>query len=171
MDVMSSSFAVISLAIQLLETTQKIRSFLHDVRDAPKEIIRLTELLDQLHGTLDNVKSLLEQQYLVLRLPGSPVHMIRALENCEKTMQQLESVVKKAKESFGHQQCVKRTWASMRFASTRETIRELQDQLRDAKADLQGAISSNTWQLQYRTSSFDKVELTNIAQDAYSPSH
>ncbi|KAL2039706.1 hypothetical protein N7G274_007565 [Stereocaulon virgatum] len=109
MDVMSSSFAVVSLAIQLLETTQKIRSFLHDVRDAPKETIRLTELLDQFHGTLDHVKSLLEQQYLVLRLPGSPVHMFRALENCEKTVQQLESLVKKAKESFGHQQCVKRT--------------------------------------------------------------
>ena len=50
MDGVSSSFAVVSLAIQLVQTTQKISKFLHGIRDAPKEIIKLTELLDQLHG-------------------------------------------------------------------------------------------------------------------------
>ena len=151
MDGVSSSFAVVSLAIQLVQTTQKISKFLHGVRDAPKEIIKLTELLDQLHGTLDHVRSLLEQQHLILRLPGSPVYMIRELEKCEKIIKQLESLVSKAKESLGHQQRVQSTWASMRFALGKGTIQELQGQVRDAKTDLHFAMSSNTLQLQYYT--------------------
>ena len=151
MDGVSSSFAVVSLAIQLVQTTQKISKFLHGVRDAPKEIIKLTELLDQLHGTLDHVRSLLEQQYLILRLPGSPVYMIRELEKCEKTIKQLERLVSKAKELHGHQERVQRTWASMRFALGKGTIQELQGQVRDAKTDLHFAMSSNTLQLQYYT--------------------
>ncbi|KAL2039705.1 hypothetical protein N7G274_007564 [Stereocaulon virgatum] len=55
----------------------------------------------------------------------------------------------------------------MRFGSIRESIRELQDQLRDAKADLQGAILSNTWQLQMHTvylTSHTLIKIPDLAQ-------
>lgn len=61
MDGVSSAFAVVSLAIQLVETGEKISNFLKSVRDAPNEVIRLGQTLDQLNSTLKQVSYLLEQ--------------------------------------------------------------------------------------------------------------
>lgn len=55
MDGVSGAFAVVSLAIQLANTVQSAK-FLRNFRDAPKEVIRLIEILEQLHITLDHVR-------------------------------------------------------------------------------------------------------------------
>ena len=149
MDGASGAFAVVSLAIQLVETGEKISKFLSSVQDAPNEITKLVQTLDQLNSTLKQVSSLLEQQYLVLRLPGSPVFVTNALKNCEKRIKTLENVIQKAKSSMDHRNRVQRSWAAMRFVSKKEDIQEWQSQLRDAEAGLQTAILSNSWQLQY----------------------
>lgn len=72
MDGVAGAFAVVSLAIQLANTVQQVSKFLRNVQEGPREVIKLIEILDQLHGTLDHVRQLIEQQFLVLRLPGSP---------------------------------------------------------------------------------------------------
>ena len=149
MDGVSSGFAVVSLAIQLVETGEKISNFLKSVQDAPNEVIRLGQTLDQLNSTLKQVSYLLEQQYQVLRLPGSPVFITNALKNCENTIMRLEGAIEKAKRSIGHHNRINRSWAAMRFVSRKEEIREMQDQIRDTEAGLQTAVLSNSWQLQY----------------------
>lgn len=155
MDGVSSAFAVVSLAIQLVETGEKISKFLTSIQGAPSEIIKLGQTLDQLNCTLKQVRDLLEQQYLVLRLPGSPVFITNALENCEKRIKTLEDVIQKAKKSMENRGRVQRSWAAMRFVSKKEDIIEMQGQLRDAQAGLQIAMLSNSWQLQYVMSSRD----------------
>ncbi len=150
----ASVITVVTLAIQLGQTVQKINSFLRNVEEAPKEVVRLIETLDQLHGTLDHVRELLEQQFLVLRLPGSPLFITRALENCEKHISELTSISNDTSRSFGHQQKVRRTWASMRFVVKKQDLKDIRCRLRDAKMDLQSAISSNSWQLQYERRRF-----------------
>jgi Zn-dependent oligopeptidase len=55
----SGTFAVVSLATQLAQIVQEVSKFLRNVQDAPKEVVRILEVLDQLHGTLDQVKQLL----------------------------------------------------------------------------------------------------------------
>lgn len=43
-----SAIAIVSLVIQLLDTVQEINKFLKNVHEAPKEVLNLTETLDQL---------------------------------------------------------------------------------------------------------------------------
>ena len=149
MDGISSAFAVVSLAIQLVETGEKISRFLTSMQDAPSEVTKLGQILDQLNSTLKQVSYLLEQQYLVLRLPGSPVFITNALENCERRIKTLEDVIHKSKRAMDHPNRVHRSWAAMKFVPKKEIIREMQVQLRDAEAGLQTAMLSNSWQLQY----------------------
>ena len=144
----ASAIAIVSLAIQLVDKVQEIRKFLKNVQDAPKEVLRLLETLDQLRGTLDNVRQLIDHQFLVLRLPGSPIFITKAMENCEKQIKALETVVWKAKRSLEHQHMLRRTWSSMKVVAKKHDIEDIQCRLRDAKMDLQFALSSNSWQLQ-----------------------
>ena len=149
MDGVSSAFAVVSLAIQLVETGEKISKFLTSVQDAPSEISKLCQTVDQFNGTLKQVSYLLEQQCLVLRLPGSPVFITNALENCGKRIKTLEGVTLKATTAMNHRNRVHRSWAAMKFGRKKEDVREMQSQLRDAEAGLRTAMLSNSWQLQY----------------------
>lgn len=144
----ASAIAIVSLAVQLVDTVQEIRKFLKNVQDAPTEVLRLLETLDQLQGTLDNVRQLIDHQFLVLRLPGSPVFITKAMENCEKQIKALETLVCKAKRSLRHQDIVRRTWSSMKIVAKKQDIEDIQCRLRDVKMDLQFALSSNSWQLQ-----------------------
>lgn len=148
MDGVSSAFAVVSLAIQLVGTGEKISKFLTSVQGAPSEVIELGQTLDQLNSTLKQVSYLLEQQYLVLRLPGSPVFITNALENCERRIKTLEDVTQKANISTNHRNRVQRSWDAMSFVSKKKDIQEMQSQLRDAEAGLQTAMQTNSWQLQ-----------------------
>ena len=154
------------MAVQLIETTQRIRKFLHGVRDAPEDVVRIASFLDRIRGIFDHVKNLVEQQFSDLRLPGSPIYILAALEKYEKTLKTLESFLFKTKRPFGREHRVQNTWASMNFASRRGTIQELQNQIRDAIMDLQLAILGNMWELQYYSSSFDRIKPTDTLQDA-----
>ena len=110
MDGVSSAFAVVSLAIQLAETINDISKFLHSVRDAPAELAGLVETLDQMHGTVDQVRYLLEQQFSVQRLPGSPMFITSALGLCEKRVKTLEAFVNEVKRPLTNEHRIKRTW-------------------------------------------------------------
>ena len=149
MDGVSSAFAVVSFAIQLVETGEKISNFLANVQDAPSEISKLGQSVDQLNGALKQVSYLLEQQFLVLRLPGSPIFITNALEDCEKRLKTLETVIQKVKTAMGHKSRVHKSWAAIKFVLKKEDIWEMQSQLRDAEAGLRTAMLSNSWQLQY----------------------
>lgn len=149
MDGVASAFAVISLAVQLVDTVQEIRDFLRSVQNAPNELIKLVETLEQLHGTLNQVKHLLKQQYSILRLPGSPVFMENALQNCSRKISTLEKVVNEAKNTLARQSRVKRTLAVMKLVSKKEDLQKMQSQLLHAEMRLQTAMLSNSWQLQY----------------------
>ena len=144
----ASAITIVSLAVQLVDTVREITKFLRNVQDAPKEVLRLLETLDQLQGTLDAVRQLIDHQFLVLRLPGSPVFITKAMENCEKQIKALETLVCKARKSLEHQHMLRRTWSSMKFVAKKQDIEDIQHRLRDAKTDLQFAVSSNSWQLQ-----------------------
>ena len=69
MEVAGGVVGIVSLSLQLIETIDKIKTFVSDVKDAPKELIRLGDLLDRLealiqdiHTAMENQKSLLGQQ-------------------------------------------------------------------------------------------------------------
>ena len=144
----ASAIAMASLAIQLADSVQKISNFLKNVQGAPKEVLKLIETLDQLQGTLDNARQLVETQFQILRLPGSPTFIIQAIENCEVQIKGLEAFASRARNSLEHQNRLRRSWTSIKVASKRQDIEDIQCRLRDAKMDLQFALSSNSWHLQ-----------------------
>ena len=75
MDVVSATsgvFAVVFLAIQLAGTIDDVSRFLRNIRGALAELASLCEALDQMRMTLDQAYCFLEQQFMVLHLPGSP---------------------------------------------------------------------------------------------------
>lgn len=157
MDGVASGFAVVSMAIQIAGTVQKIRDFLRSVQNAPNELTKLIETLEQLHGTLNQMRHLLEQQYWILRLPGSPVFMESALQNCSRKVSTLEKAVDNAKSTLARQSRVKRTWAAMKLVSEKEDPREMQSQLLHAETGLQTAMLSNSWHLQYTHQDLDHL--------------
>ena len=56
----ASAIAAVSLAVQLVGTVQGISDFLKNVQDAPQEVLRLIETLDQLQLTSINVRQLID---------------------------------------------------------------------------------------------------------------
>lgn len=151
MDPASGAFAVVSLAIQLVETSGKISKFFADVRDAPSEFTQLGETVNQLNSALKDVHYHLELQYQIHRLPGSPAIILTALQSCEKRIKTLEDVIQKKKSAMDHRKRLHRSVAAIQFVlkKEKEEIRELQSQLRDAHALLQTAMMNTIWQLQY----------------------
>lgn len=144
----ASAIAIVSLAVQLVDTVQEISKFMKNVQDAPTEVLGVLGTLEQLQSTLDNVRQLIDHQFLVLRLSWSPVFITKAMENCEKQIKALDILVGKAKRSLGHRNMARRTWSSMKTVAKKQDIEDIQCRLRDAKMDLQFALFSNSWQLQ-----------------------
>ena len=111
----ASAFAAVSLALQLVEAVKKISDFLHSVQEAPSEVLKLAESLDQLHQHLIHSRLLLEQQSALPQLPGSFSALAGALASCEAKVQQLERVVSKVKTSLTGQKRWHRKWASVKL--------------------------------------------------------
>lgn len=148
MDGVSGVFAVVSLAIQLVDSVQEARSFLKDIQNAPNELVRLGETLDQLNSVLNYVRNLLEQQFITSRLPGTPTFILHGLQDCERKLEPLKRLVDDAKVSSNQRRRAHRAWASTKLASKKDDLQRLERQLMNAKSDLHFAVTGNLWQLQ-----------------------
>ena len=157
MDGISGAFAVVSLAIQLVTTVKEIHAFLSNVSNAPRELIRLTSLLNQLHHVLDHVKYLLEHQHESLGETGATFVIETALENCRVQVELLVKVVERVKDGFngpGAHQCDPKWFfatalGSLRFVGRRDEIQKIERDLQTATMGLQMGMSANLTQLQY----------------------
>ena len=58
----ASGIAFVSLVIQLVDSVRGIRRFLQKFSDAPKELKRLIDLLEQLELILENIGMLINRQ-------------------------------------------------------------------------------------------------------------
>ncbi len=148
MDGASAVFAVVSLGVQLAAVVRQANAFLRSVHNAPDELIRLIEVLDQLYAMLEHVRSLIDQQALTPSLPGAIISVASALQNCEKRIKKLESLVNRLKGSVDSQRRVKRVYAAFKSVLKKEEITELRSQLHEDMMTLHLSISLNSAQLQ-----------------------
>ena len=148
MDGVSTVFAVVSFGVQLAGTIQATSDFLRSVQNAPDELLGLVDLLDQLQGTLGHVHDLIEQQSSVLTSPGSLRSIAAALQNCEKSLKKLKSLVDQLKRSLDRQHRIQRAWAFLRTVLNKEELLELRKQIQESLITLQLSISINSAQLQ-----------------------
>lgn len=148
MDGASAVFAVVSLGVQLAAVVRQANDFLRSVHNAPDELVRLIEVLDQLDAMLEHVRSLTDQQALTPSLPGAIISVASALQNCEKRIKKLENLVNRLKGSVEGQRRVKRVWAAVKAVYKKEEIMELRSQLHEDMMTLHLSISLNSAQLQ-----------------------
>jgi len=141
----ASGIAVVSLAIQLVDSVREIRRFLRDVSEAPKELRRLIDLLEQLEHILENVGALVERQQqgaaqTDLDLSDS---ILRAMRTCESKLKMLEDVVEAARKSGNATNKASRKFSDFRLACKKRDIEEFERQLHDAISLLNMAMTAN----------------------------
>jgi hypothetical protein len=93
----ASGIAVVSLALQLIQSIVAIRAFVRDVKDAPKELERLVDKLEQLEALLEEARKILEQQLSLqgLPFPAPSLAIFTCLHGCEKSLQPLVDIVQR----------------------------------------------------------------------------
>ena len=82
-----TALAAVSLALQLAGTVQTVNEFLCTIRNAPSELVTLIETMDLMQSNLNQVQSLVEQQFSDSSLGGSPVFILNALKLCERRVE------------------------------------------------------------------------------------
>ena len=120
MDGVSSAFAVVSLAFQLVDTVQRISKFTKDLKDAPVELPQLSETLDRLTAILVEVRSLLEQQASVPCLSEPNGCIFGALKYCKTRPETLEHFVHETTASATEGHRMQMVWASRRLVFRKE---------------------------------------------------
>ena len=141
MDGISSASAVVSLAAQLIVTTRDVINFLREIRDSPEELRSTIELLALLRGNFEQVKRLVEEQSVCVDIQSSLVSIGNALTFCESKIALVEQCVNKFKGVFDHRSSARKKWTSFKHVLKKGEIKRLQDQLGDARSNLQLALA------------------------------
>ena len=144
MDGISSASAVVSLSAQLIVTTRDVINFLREIRDSPEELRCTIDLLDLLRGNFEQVKRLVDERNLCVDHPFSIVHIGNALTFCESKITLVEQCVNKFKGVLDHRSFARKKWASFKHVLKKGEIKRLQDQLGEARGNLQLALDIET---------------------------
>jgi len=143
----ASGIAVVSLAIQLVDSVREIQRFLRDVSDAPKELKRLLELLNLLEFTIEKIGMLMEKQRQNSKDydSGSDVSeiVLRAMKMCESKLSMLQSVVETAKKASLSESKARKSLGSLRLACKKRDIEDFENQLQHAVSILDLAMTMN----------------------------
>ena len=143
MDVASGVFAVISLSLQLAETVKKVDNFLRDVQNAPDELKRLVDTLDQFSLILVQVKNYVEQQSRIDHLPGCIDVIERTLHSCESNVRKLDSYVNVFQTLFNGTGQRRKIWASIKTVVKKEEIVQMRGLILQDISSLQTAMLIN----------------------------
>jgi len=141
----ASGIAVVSLAIQLVDSVREMQRFLRDVSEAPKELRRLIDLLEQLELILENIGALVErqQQGAVQTELDLSASILKAMKTCESKLKMLEDVVGTAKKSANATNKATRKFGDFRLACKKDNIEDCERQLHDAISLLHLAMTTN----------------------------
>jgi hypothetical protein len=148
MEVAASGIAVASIAIQLLDSTNTIRTFIRDVKSAPQELLRVSSLLDSLSGILQNVVDLLEQQALLNdQLIPVPESIHRCLQRCRESIVPLREIFERYSSSQASNR-LHRLRADVRAALKAGVVRSLEIRLQQTIEILNSALITNGIKIQ-----------------------
>lgn len=129
----ASGIAVVSLAIQLVDSVGRIRRFLRSVSDAPKELERLVDLLEQLELILGQIQMMVEKQQNAD--PGNTglfTNVLRAIKSCEIKLARFESLIEATKHSSFSGKRTAKTTESFKLACKKKDIQDFESQLNEA---------------------------------------
>lgn len=88
--VVAGVFGAASLAIQLIEKTNKIKTLVDSIKDAPKEIQHMLTEIEILTDVVHEIKELYDQGPAIpASKPGA-----RGLKLCQETVSEMESILR-----------------------------------------------------------------------------
>ncbi|KAH8745426.1 hypothetical protein F5882DRAFT_387549 [Hyaloscypha sp. PMI_1271] len=169
----TSGIAAASLSIQLVESVQKIRRFLHHVSEAPKELQRLLDLLEQLELIFQNIRMIIGQQphyhyhhqYHRSDLDGDVAASVwKATKMCERDLSRLEKVIEAAKVSPKSKNRATKSFESFRLACKKRDIEEFEMHLQQAIGVLNLTMTMNLMAIHTQSTKIvtDEVGATQI---------
>lgn len=141
----ASGIAVVSLAIQLVGAVRDIQRFLRNVSEAPKELRRLIELLEQLELILESIGTVVDRQRRQSGDADTAVSepVLRAMRSCENLLAKLGNVVDAARKSDDARFKATRSLGSLRLVCKKRDIEDLERQLHDAISMLNLTMTTN----------------------------
>jgi hypothetical protein len=130
----SSGIAVVSLAVQLVDSVREIHRFLRRVSEAPKELKRLLDLLEQLELIIERIGELIDKQRKVSGDADIDVSasVLSAMKTCESKLEMVQDLIQKSKKAASAKGQVARSLGSFRLACRNKDIEEVEGQLHDA---------------------------------------
>jgi hypothetical protein len=141
----ASGIAVVSLAIQLVDSVREIRRFLRNFSDAPKELRRLIDLLEQLELILENIGMLIKRQQKQsghVNVDISP-DVWRAIRICKDKVDIFKSTIETTKRASMATNKTTRTLGSFRLACKMRDIEEFEGQLQSTISLLNLTMTTN----------------------------
>jgi hypothetical protein len=140
----ASCIGVVSLAIQLVDTVERIHRFFQKVIETPKELQRLKDLLEQLELILQSVWVVFKEEHS--KGHGVTVFsksIFKALVTCQTNLEILEGFIQNAKSVGKRKGKVSRALDSLKFASKGEDIKEFELRLQHALTTLNLTMTAN----------------------------
>lgn len=133
LSVAASIAGVISLAMQLSQTTCKLIAFLDTVKEAPTEIGRLNDLLKLVFGMSASVVNALEYQRKQRgeAAPGNE-HLCEVLIICLKRLIPIQHIVDEVEAHQTRSNVIAKSWIKVKAALKKDEIMELERQLGQA---------------------------------------
>jgi heme exporter protein D len=130
----ASGITVVSLAIQLVDSVREIQRFLRNVAEAPKELKRLLDLLEQLELILENMGvQMAKQERSISKLDTRTITSVqKAMRMCEDKLLALKGFVQRAKKISGASNKASRTIGAFKLACKKKDIEEVECQLQHA---------------------------------------
>jgi hypothetical protein len=126
----ASGIAVVSLAIQLVDSVREIHRFFRTLKDAPEELGRLLDLLEHMELMLENIGKLVD--------PDSDIspNVLKAIQTCERALSKLGALIQKVKRNSRAESPLKRSLGFFRLVCKKEEIEEIERQLDRAASNL-----------------------------------
>ncbi|KAF2271795.1 uncharacterized protein EI97DRAFT_485904, partial [Westerdykella ornata] len=147
----ASITAFLSLTIHVVESVDKIRTFVENVKDAPTELRRIMETLGRLGLLLQKVRKTLERQCeqkapLFLR-PSSLLGAV--LKDIDRHLQPLRAVLEKHKALFQDPGRRTITWSKTSLAFSSKAIAGIEERMHQDVTLLGTALMANSTSIQY----------------------
>lgn len=138
----ASVAGVLSLAIQLVDSSLKLYKFLETIQGAPSEIVRLQEMVLQLHSILKGAQDVLEQQNKQEHVPPPDQSLYSALKSCQSKVKTLEDYITKIQRN-AVQRGIQRVWGKVKIPFEQDHFAKINGQVQEACQIMNTALATN----------------------------
>lgn len=133
MDAAASTIAIVSLALQLANSTKKLYEFWNSIKDAPDDIRGISTDLEFLSSILQQIG--LEAQYQAQYQPPDPGTQT-ALRFCVEKINAIGSLITDIEPDFASTSLRKRKWSAVKAVVRQKDYQKCQESLNRMKTTL-----------------------------------